>query len=144
MGINGSDPSTNAVDNVFSKLEKMKTIVEKVNSQMKDPAKTTFVAVCIPEFLSLYETERLIQELAKFKIDIHNIVVNQVLFPEDSCRMCLAREKMQKNYLGQIWELYEDFHVIVMPLLEEEVRGVEKLDRFSKLLIEKKKGRVKE
>jgi arsenite-transporting ATPase len=142
--MNGGDSSTNSIDNLFSKLDKMKTIVEKVNSQMKDPAKTTFVAVCIPEFLSLYETERLIQELAKFKIDIHNIVVNQVLFPEDSCKMCLARQKMQKNYLSQIWELYEDFHVVVMPLLEEEVRGVEKLNTFSKLLLEKKKGNIKE
>jgi len=46
-------------------------------------AKTTFIAVCIPEFLSMYETERLIQELANFNIDIRNIVINQLLYPED-------------------------------------------------------------
>lgn len=80
----------------------------------------------------------MIQELAKFKIDIHNIVINQVLFPADECKMCKARSKMQNKYLSQILELYEDFNVTIMPLQEEEVRGVEKLRSFSQLLLQAK------
>jgi arsenite-transporting ATPase len=67
----------------------------------------------------MYETERLIQELANFNIDIRNIVINQLLYPEDECKMCIARSKMQKKYLDQIVELYEDFHITLMPLQEE-------------------------
>jgi arsenite-transporting ATPase len=153
----GNNPAA-AQEQLMGKLEETRAVINKVNLAFRDPTKTTFVCVCIPEFLSIFETERLVQELSKYGIDSHNIVVNQVLFPEkdaeeltewyeghgkslpkeaqEICTKLLARKRMQDKYIGQCFDLYgDDFHVVLMPLLDYEVRGVEKLRDFSELLI---------
>jgi len=149
-------------DALLGKLEETRGVINKVNTAFRDKNKTTFVCVCIPEFLSIYETERLVQELSKFGIDSHNIVVNQVLFPEkdaeelgewydenkstlpkeaqDICAKMMARKRMQDKYIGQCFDLYGDgpdaFHVTLMPLLDFEVRGTDKLRTFSQNLVD--------
>ncbi|GKU88283.1 hypothetical protein SLEP1_g2565 [Rubroshorea leprosula] len=122
-----------AEDAILGRLEGMKDVIEQVNKQFKDPDLTTFVCVCIPEFLSLYETERLVQELTKFEIDTHNIIINQVLFDEEDVdsKLLRARMRMQQKYIDQYYMLYDDFHITKLPLLPEEVTGVEALKAFS-------------
>lgn len=153
MGQGGAE----GVEAMITKLEQLKGLIDQVHNQIRDPEKTTFVCVCIPEFLSIYETERLVQELSKSEIDTHNVVVNQVLFPDkdaedlvdwykgakeglpseaqDLIGKTIARKRMQDRYISQIFELYEDFHVTLMPLLDNEVRGVASLESFSSLLL---------
>ena len=155
----------------FKNLTELITIfqtqIEKIRKDFTDINHTTFIAVCIPEFLSLYETEKLIQELNKVKVDCHNIVINQVLFVNKEnencdCDMCKSRFNMQSKYIKEIIELYggedneeEDqknddvnmniindenennkkFNISILPLQEEEIRGVDLLKKLGKYLI---------
>jgi arsenite-transporting ATPase len=123
---------------ILTKLDKVKDLSQRVSDMFTNPDMTTFICVCIAEFLSLYETERLVQELARNSIDCHSIVVNQLLFPPKSsnCSLCGARVRMQQKYTDQIGELYEDFNVVKIPLFEEEIRGVAALQIVGNLLIE--------
>uniref|UniRef100_A0A7S4S7B2 ATPase ASNA1 homolog n=1 Tax=Alexandrium monilatum TaxID=311494 RepID=A0A7S4S7B2_9DINO len=181
--------TTDQEEDVMQRVTSLCSASSGVKKIFSDPTKCTFVCVCIPEFLSVYETERLIQELCKHGIDSSNIVVNQVLFPEDcggdaaeaeaesaagpdletlaaqlqalpltpeqtaplvamagraarrlrrlekGWDMCQKKCRMQSKYLAQIQDLYaEDFHIVAMPMLGDEVRGLDRLQAFAAML----------
>lgn len=142
IGARGGLPNGQSFDDVLKRMNDLQETIGDVNKQFKNADLTTFIPVLIPEFLSLYETERMIQELGTYEIDTHAMVVNQLLFPkkDNPCEQCNSRRKMQKKYLEQIDDLYgEDFHVVKMPLLVEEVRGVESISKYDTTSIVKKR-----
>jgi arsenite-transporting ATPase len=136
-GSNGGALGGLNIESLIAKMDKMEEKVKIIQNRFQDPEFTTFICVAIPEFLSLYETERLVQELTALGIDVKNIVVNQILFPDDcsSCKKCASRIKMQTKYIDQMDMLYIDFHVVKMPLLDTEVRGKESLELFGEMLV---------
>ncbi len=42
---------------------------------------------------------------------------------------------LRQRYLSQFHDLYEDFHVLELPLLADEIRGVDALRDFSSMLM---------
>ncbi len=76
--------------------------------------------------------------MVKSEIDVQNLVINQILWPDEvvASKLLVARMKMQQKYISQFLDLYEDMHVVQCPLLADEVRGVGALKAFSANLVE--------
>ncbi|OPJ69929.1 ATPase ASNA1 [Patagioenas fasciata monilis] len=96
-------------DQLASKLEETLPVIRSVSEQFRDPEQTTFICVCIAEFLPLYRGR--------------------------GCRGDMGQCDHAK-YLDQMEDLYEDFHIVKLPLLPHEVRGAERVNTFSSLLLE--------
>merc|ERR1711904_615403 len=55
---------------------------------------------------------------------------------EKGWEMCRKKRCMQSKYLEQISDLYQDdFHIVPVPMLGEEVRGTDALQAFARLLL---------
>lgn len=138
--LTASDPSMQQkILEAEAKLIDARRSVNDVMKMLTDQEGTTFVCVAIAEFLSVYETERLVQELVAMDISVRNVVVNQLMDPEEKniVDVLLARSAMQKKYINQLIELYplEEYHVVIMPLLPAEVRGVDALREYGEIAL---------
>ncbi|CAN6876390.1 unnamed protein product [Brassica oleracea] len=94
-------------DALLGRLEGLKDVIQHVNRQFKDP------------------------ELAKFEIDTHNIIINQVLYDDEGGGWSLFLCRFFPLILSLFYMLYDDFNITKLPPLPQEVTGVEALKAFS-------------
>jgi arsenite-transporting ATPase len=133
-------------------LDELRDRIERLRSVLRDPAKTDFRVVTIPEEMSVAESERLVARLDEFGIPVNTLVVNRVMEgvgdvtgpaddedapridPDwivepnpDTCEFCARRWEVQQAALRRATDLFRGREVKRVPLLAKEVRGEDAL-----------------
>ena len=134
-------------DELSQRMTDYKHSIQKVAKMLQDQNRTRFVVVCIAEFLSVSETRRLLQELAKNRVRVSHIIVNQLVVQDalsgnelteleslaevgdfgmspdllkktiHACRLTSARKNIQQKYLG-VLKGYEETQEIIEGICE--------------------------
>jgi arsenite-transporting ATPase len=139
-GIKGMFGAGSESEKPMAQLEELAERIERLRAVLRDPSRTDFRVVMVPEKMSVLESERLIRRLDEFGIPVQTVVVNQVMEnlaevtsdvdPEwvvspdlENCEFCKRRWKVQQAALSEAMDLFRGHDVKRVPLLADEVQG---------------------
>ena len=109
-------------------------LAEKVVQFIRDPQRSEFIIVTIPEALGVKQTERIIKDFDEYQLKVNHLIVNYVIEQAD-CDFHRARQEMQRSYLKILSDLYFDrIGLIETPLFPHEIKGIERIGRISEIL----------
>jgi arsenite-transporting ATPase len=125
-------------------LDELADRIERLRAVLRDPSRTDFRVVLVPEEMSVVESERLVARLDDAGIPVSTVVVNRVMEPLssvidveaaavdpdwvvepdlDGCGFCARRWDVQQAALARASELFRGRDVRRIPLLADDVRG---------------------
>ncbi|MEK7742023.1 MAG: ArsA family ATPase [Nitrospirota bacterium] len=116
-------------------LLSMKKTVKRIENLLKDQQRCEFIVITIPESMAILETERLINNLSKYGINVRQLVINNVL-ESTGCGFCRERKKEQEKYINQIGGKFSNLKITITPLQSKEVKGIDALENFKELLFQ--------
>jgi arsenite-transporting ATPase len=124
-------------------LDDLRERIERLRTVLRDPTKTDFRVVMIPEEMSVVESKRLVSRLDEFGIPVQTLVVNRVMEPVeeiadvdeqwivapdlDHCEFCKRRWQVQQEALREAMDLFRGRDVKRVPLLADQVQGEDAL-----------------
>ena len=108
--------------------------MEHARVLLTDPAKTSFFFVTLPEALPIAVITRFIQWFHDFGIPVGGVLVNMLIdqasVQADAADFVKNRMAMQKEHMKTVWEKFDGNVRAVVPLFDNEIRGVEALKRL--------------
>jgi arsenite-transporting ATPase len=105
---------------------------------LTDPEKTAFFFVTLPEALPIAVIRRFINWFTDFGIPVGGVIVNQVIEVDDRDKapeFVRNRMAMQEEHLAVIRKEFEGQVRALIPLYDDEIRGIPSLEKAAKLLL---------
>jgi arsenite/tail-anchored protein-transporting ATPase len=115
-------------------LEARRRRFQRARALITDAAACGFVLVLIPEPLPILESRKALDALDRFGVPVLGLVVNQVLPPGPLGDFFERRRDRETRYMAQIDDTFPDTPRWTLPLMPEDVRGIEALRDVASLL----------
>jgi arsenite-transporting ATPase len=139
-GLFGGNTDEQTLEQGMDDLRMLADRVERLRERLRDPARTDFRVVMVPEEMSVVESEHLLERLRAFEIPVGTVVVNRVMqdladvadgadadwfvAPDlEDCEFCQRRWEVQREALSRAQDVFRGHEVKRVPLFAEEVRG---------------------
>jgi len=120
-------------DPLMEYLVEFRERMAKAKDLLTDPELTAFFFVTLPEALPIAVITRFINWFNEFGIPVGGVVVNMLIdkanVADDAPEFVKNRVSMQADYMDEIWQTFDGGVRAIIPLFENEVRGVEMLQR---------------
>ena len=138
-GLFGADADGESLEQGMDDLRALADRVERLRGRLRDPARTDFRVVMVPEEMSVVESEHLLERLRAFEVPVGTVVVNRVMqdladvadvdddpfvAPDlEDCEFCQRRWEVQREALSRAQDVFRGHEVRRVPLFADEVRG---------------------
>jgi len=122
-------------DDVDSLLLSLKKTVKRIENLLQNNDACEFIPVCMPEFMIIQETQRLITNLESFKIFIDQLIINHVMESEEGS-FCKRKKASQKKYLEEIHKLFGHLNLVKVPVFPEDIKGLDALHQLKSHLFD--------
>nr|WP_276273957.1 ArsA family ATPase [Halomicroarcula sp. GDY20] len=109
----------------------MRDRLARVGEALRDPERTEFRVVAIPETMAARESERLVARLREFEVPVTTLVVNRVVEDPGDCERCRARRESQRAALADLRESLPALDCWTVPDEHGEVTGLAALERVA-------------
>jgi len=131
-------------DPLLEYLLQFRTRMGQARRLLTDAQKTAFFFVTLPEALPIAVITRFIGWFQDFGIPVGGVVVNMVLDRQalggEVPEFVLNRLQMQDDHMQTIWEKFDGSVRAIVPLFDQEVRGVPMLSQTAQALFRSYQG----